>query len=141
GADRCVQAISSVGNPVVWWLGLLALVAILWMAIARRDWRAWVVLAGYAAVYVPWLAYAHRTIFTFYAIALAPYVALAVVVAVAWVAGLLPPLHGPARRPGEVPVEDDNDGPLPAAPPADDSWLTRPATAPAPVATAVAVAD
>lgn len=141
GADRCVQAISSVGNPVVWWLGLLALVAILWMAVARRDWRAWVVLSGYAAVYLPWLAYSHRTIFTFYAIALAPYVALALVLAVAWVGGLLPPLHGPARRPGEVPDEDDDGDPLASAPLADDSWLSRPATAPVPSPVATAVDD
>ena len=119
-ADRCVQAITSLGNPVVWWVGLAALGVVLWMALVRRDWRAWVAVAGYAATYLPWFAYAHRTIFTFYAIALAPYVALTVVLALAWVGGLLPPLPRPARRPGELPDDDapvlpDDDAP--AAPP------------------------
>ncbi|MEE6281368.1 dolichyl-phosphate-mannose--protein mannosyltransferase [Georgenia sunbinii] len=105
GAERCVQAISSVGNPAIWWLGVLALVVVLWAAFARRDWRAWVVLAGYAATYLPWFAYSHRTIFTFYAIALAPFVALALTFAIGWLTGLLPPLHGGwsrARGRGDV---------------------------------------
>ncbi|WP_324650653.1 dolichyl-phosphate-mannose--protein mannosyltransferase [Georgenia sp. H159] len=118
GAERCVQVISSVGNPVVWWVGLLGLLVVLWMAVVRRDWRGWAALAGYAATYLPWFAYAHRTIFTFYAIALAPYVTLVVVLAIAWVGGLLPPLHRRARRPGEVPVDDaDDDGALPTPDP------------------------
>src|SRR5690606_24749669 len=103
-ADRCVQAITSVGNPVVWWVGLAALAVVLWMAVVRRDWRAWVALAGYAATYLPWFAYAHRTIFTFYAIALAPYVALTIVLAVAWVGGLLPPRPRPAPPPRRAPA-------------------------------------
>ena len=136
-AERCVQAITSLGNPVVWWGGALALLVVLWMALARRDWRAWTVLAGYAATYLPWFAYTHRTIFTFYAIALAPYVALALVLAIAWVGGLLPPRHGPARRPGEVPDADaDAEAvplaePGPAVPAPDGSAPTAVATAPA----------
>ncbi|WP_299279057.1 phospholipid carrier-dependent glycosyltransferase [uncultured Georgenia sp.] len=122
-ADRCVQAITSVGNPVVWWVGLAALAVVLWMAVVRRDWRAWVALAGYAATYLPWFAYAHRTIFTFYAIALAPYVALTIVLAVAWVGGLLPPHPRPARRPGEVPVPGAADEAVLV--PAADGALTR----------------
>ncbi|MEE6295738.1 dolichyl-phosphate-mannose--protein mannosyltransferase [Georgenia wangjunii] len=94
-AERCVQAISSVGNPVIWWLGALALLVVLWAAVRRRDWRAWAILAGYAATYFPWFAYVHRTIFTFYAIALVPFVVLALVFALAWATGMLPPLHGP----------------------------------------------
>ncbi|HLS49871.1 MAG TPA: phospholipid carrier-dependent glycosyltransferase [Actinomycetaceae bacterium] len=90
GAERCVAAITSVGNPVVWWVGVLALAVVAWAAIVGREWRAWVVLAGYAATYLPWFAYAHRTIFTFYTIALVPYVALAIVVALAWLGGLIP---------------------------------------------------
>src|SRR5699024_6768592 len=130
GSDRCVEAISSVGNPVVWWLGIVALAVVLWMAVVRRDWRAWVALAGYGATYLPWLAYTHRTIFTFYTIALAPYVALALVLAIAWVTGLLPPLHRPARRSGDVPPADDG------APHLDpDSWAPgahRAGSSPAP---------
>ncbi len=138
GADRCVQAITSVGNPVVWWLGALGLLAVLWMAFVRRDWRAWVALAGYAATYLPWFAYAHRTIFTFYTIALAPYVALTLVLAVAWVTGLLPPLHGTARAGSGPSTDDDAD-----TTPAPDGALEPPGSRPADgsLATAVVVAE
>ncbi|GAA3509990.1 hypothetical protein GCM10022262_37220 [Georgenia daeguensis] len=97
GAERCVQAITSLGNPVVWWLGALALVVLVHAAVRRRDWRAWAILAGYAAMYLPWFAYAHRTIFTFYAVAFVPYVVLCLTFVLGWVTGLLRP---PRRDPG-----------------------------------------
>jgi len=77
GADRCAGAILSVGNPVIWWGAALALLLVLWAAFRRHDWRAWAILAGYAGGYLPWFAYAERTIFTFYAVAFVPYVVLA----------------------------------------------------------------
>lgn len=110
GAGECVQVITSVGNPVVWWLGALGLLVVLWAALVRRDWRAWVPLAGYAATYLPWFLYTHRTIFTFYTIALAPYVALVLALAIGYVGGLLPPV----RR---APVADEDGAPAPARSP------------------------
>lgn len=77
GADRCAGAILSVGNPVIWWGAALALLLVIWAAVRRRDWRAWAILAGYAGGYLPWFAYAHRTIFTFYTVAFVPFVVLA----------------------------------------------------------------
>lgn len=77
GADRCAGAILSVGNPVIWWAGAATLIVVIWAALRRHDWRAWAILAGYAAGYLPWFAYAHRTIFTFYTVAFVPYVVLA----------------------------------------------------------------
>ncbi|UFU03762.1 phospholipid carrier-dependent glycosyltransferase [Ruania suaedae] len=99
GAERCVGAITSVGNPVLWWGAALALLLVLWAALRRGDWRAWAILAGYAATYLPWFAYSHRTIFTFYTVALAPFVALALTFAIG---ALLGPreLSLRDRRPG-----------------------------------------
>lgn len=95
--ERCVQAITSVGNPVIWWLGAIALLVVLWAALRHRDWRAWAIVAGYGATYVPWFLFAHRTIFTFYMIVLVPFVALALTYALARIGGLLgPPLLTPA---------------------------------------------
>ena len=99
GASRCVGAISSVGNPVLWWGGALALLLVLWLAVRHRDWRAWAVLAGYAATYLPWFAYTGRTIFTFYTVALAPFVALALTFAIATLLGR-PSWPLRERRPG-----------------------------------------
>lgn len=99
GADRCAGAILSVGNPVIWWGAALALVVVLWAALRRRDWRAWAILAGYAAGYLPWFAYSQRTIFTFYAVVFVPFVVLALTFAIGELIGSRDlPLR--ERRPG-----------------------------------------
>ncbi|GAB3598721.1 phospholipid carrier-dependent glycosyltransferase [Kineococcus gypseus] len=77
-AEQCSRAITSLGTPALWWAGVLALVVLLWCWALRRDWRAGAVLAGYAATYLPWFQYQQRTIFTFYAVVLVPFVVLAV---------------------------------------------------------------
>ncbi|WP_454301180.1 dolichyl-phosphate-mannose--protein mannosyltransferase [Salana multivorans] len=83
GSGRWVEAVLAVGNPVIWWGGAVALLVLLWFAVRRRDWRAWAILGGYAAMYLPWFTYsapfANRTIFTFYTVAFVPFVVLALV--------------------------------------------------------------
>jgi dolichyl-phosphate-mannose-protein mannosyltransferase len=104
GAERCAQAITSVGNPVVWWAGAVALAAVVAAAVRLRDWRAWTVLAGYAALWLPWFVYPQRTTFTFYSVALAPFVALALAYGLGLLLGLppggrLPPLDWSRNAP------------------------------------------
>lgn len=94
GADACSQAITSLGNPILWWAGTLAVLVALYWLLVKRDWRAGAVLAGIAAGWLPWFAYAHRTIFTFYSIAFAPWVMLTL----AFALGLLLRSHDPRWR-------------------------------------------
>ena len=82
GAHSCVEAITSIGNVAVWWLGLAALIVVVLAAFKHRDWRAWAILAGYGAMWAPWISYTNRTIFQFYAVAFLPYVVLALTFAV-----------------------------------------------------------
>ena len=84
--ERCSQVVTSRGNPILWWLATAAILFTLWRVFVRFDWRGVAILAGLAAGWLPWLAYAHRTIFTFYTIAFAPfmYLALGYVFIVAW---------------------------------------------------------
>jgi dolichyl-phosphate-mannose--protein O-mannosyl transferase len=92
GASTCSQAITSLGNPVIWWCGAIALVvAVVWL-VRRRDWVAGAVVSGIVAGWLPWFAYAHRTIFTFYSIAFTPWVVLTLVYALSLL------LQHPARR-------------------------------------------
>ncbi|WP_432482788.1 dolichyl-phosphate-mannose--protein mannosyltransferase [Kineococcus esterisolvens] len=84
---QCSKAITSLGTPVLWWAGVAALVVLLWCWALRRDWRAGAVLAGYAATYLPWFQYQQRTIFTFYAVVLVPFVVLGVVYVLGLVLG------------------------------------------------------
>ncbi|MDD7384019.1 MAG: phospholipid carrier-dependent glycosyltransferase [Actinomycetaceae bacterium] len=90
-SSGCVAEISSMGNVVVWWLALLALAGVVYGAIRLRDWRAWAILAGYAALWAPWLLYTHRTIFQFYSVVYLPFVAFALVYGTAlWTHSLVP---------------------------------------------------
>lgn len=72
----CSEAITSVGNPLLWWGGCIALViaAIVW--IWWNDNRGGAILVGIAAGWLPWFSYADRTIFTFYAVVIAPFLAM-----------------------------------------------------------------
>ncbi|HEU4676734.1 MAG TPA: phospholipid carrier-dependent glycosyltransferase [Motilibacteraceae bacterium] len=94
--DKCSQAITAIGNPVVWWGGTLALLLLLLLWAGTRDWRAGAVLAGVVAGWVPWFDFQSRTIFSFYAVAFVPYLVLALVLALSLVAG--PPGASLTRR-------------------------------------------
>ena len=91
---ECIQAITSIGNIVIWWSAVVALVAVIIIGVKNRDWRAWVPLIGYLGLYVPWFQYRDRTIFTFYTVAFVPCVVLVLVLALGMASGLLPPLPG-----------------------------------------------
>jgi dolichyl-phosphate-mannose--protein O-mannosyl transferase len=73
----CSEAVTALGNPVIWWGGTLALAVLLFRWALRRDWRAGAVLAGIAGGYLPWFLYQARTIYTFYSVAFVPWMVLA----------------------------------------------------------------
>lgn len=75
--DECVAAITSVGNPLIWWLATVALIILVIRVFTHKDWIAGGIVAGVAAGWVPWLFTAERTIFTFYTIAFAPFMCMA----------------------------------------------------------------
>jgi dolichyl-phosphate-mannose--protein O-mannosyl transferase len=63
---------------------------------ARRDWRAGAILAGILATWAPWFLFLGRTVFAFYAVAIAPFLVLAVTYAVGLILG--PADAAPNRR-------------------------------------------
>ncbi|WP_419705471.1 dolichyl-phosphate-mannose--protein mannosyltransferase [Promicromonospora sp. NFX87] len=79
----CATAVTSLGNPLLWWLGAVAIPIVLVLAIRFRDWRGAAALTGIAAGWLPWFQYswplADRTIFTFYTIVFTPFVILTLV--------------------------------------------------------------
>jgi dolichyl-phosphate-mannose-protein mannosyltransferase len=83
--DKCSQAVLALGTPLLWWGACFALAGCLWMWLTRRDWRAGAILAGVLATWAPWLLFVGRTTFAFYAVAIAPFLVLAV----AYVLGLI----------------------------------------------------
>lgn len=78
-AADCSQAVSVVGNPLIWWAAALSLLVVLLFWAGRRDWRAGAILAGVAAGYLPWFLFPDRTMFFFYAIVFEPFLILSLV--------------------------------------------------------------
>lgn len=87
GADKCSAAVLALGNPIVWWAGLLAILHNSWRAVAGRDWRSAALLVGYVAGWLPWMVFHGRTIFTFYAVVLVPFLAGMLAISLASLAG------------------------------------------------------
>lgn len=90
--SSCLRQVLLLGNPVLWWGGCVALVASLVLWVGRRDWRFGVAVVGVASTWLPWLRYDDRTIFLFYAMAILPFVVLAITMC-------LGALLGPDLRP------------------------------------------
>ena len=77
GAKSCAAEVLALGNPIVWWAGLLAILHQAWQWLAKRDFRAMVIVIGWAAGWLPWLLFQQRTIFTFYAVIMVPFTCMA----------------------------------------------------------------
>lgn len=96
GADKCSAEVLALGNPLIWWAGLLALGHNAWRAVAARDWRCSALLVGYLAGWLPWMVFHNRTIFTFYAIVMLPFLAGMIAISLARLVG--DPDSSPTRR-------------------------------------------
>ncbi|MEZ0073332.1 dolichyl-phosphate-mannose--protein mannosyltransferase [Planotetraspora sp. GP83] len=99
GAATCSWAVLGTGTPIIWFGGLVALIAMIAWYVSSRDWRAGAVLVGYAAGWLPWFYFAiadNRTMFMFYALPMVPFMILAIVLACGLIIG--PVAAAPRRR-------------------------------------------
>lgn len=87
GANECVVAINSISNPLMYWLGTVAVLFLLLYLFVRPNWRYVLILVGVAAGYLPWLLTGRTSIYHFYVIAWLPFMYLAVPVALQTLAG------------------------------------------------------
>ena len=74
--QTCSEAITSVGNPLIWWAATAAVFYLVYRLARYREWRVGFILMGMIAGYLPWLMYLNRTVFQFYTIAFEPYLLL-----------------------------------------------------------------
>lgn len=106
GVDHCIAVISTIPNPLIWYASIAAAGYLVYRLV-----RAWVTrrpiepaltfpLVGLAATYIPWLMFPERTIFQFYTVAMAPFLAIGLAVVLRVLAGRREdPLH--RRQAGE----------------------------------------
>lgn len=92
----CVTEVLGIGTPVLWWAGTLAFVVAIVAWVALRDWRFGVPVLGLLATWVPWLPLGHRPIFYFYAIAIDPFMVMAITLVCGLILG--PPGVSARRR-------------------------------------------
>jgi dolichyl-phosphate-mannose-protein mannosyltransferase len=79
------QEILALGNPLVWWCALVALVATGWRALRRHQFQApeTTIVVGFAAGYLPWLVVTRQEAFLYYLLPAVPFLCLALAHAVA----------------------------------------------------------
>ena len=96
--QNCSEAITSVGNPLIWWAATGALFYLVYRLARYREWRVGFILMGMVAGYLPWLMYLNRTVFQFYTIAFEPYLLLGLTFVIGMVLKRIPDQARPHRR-------------------------------------------
>lgn len=88
-AESCSREVLAIGNPALWWATVPVLLALLWLWVSRRDWRAGALLALVLTGLVPWIRddLNERTMFLFYALPAVPFMALAAALVCGWLLG------------------------------------------------------
>jgi dolichyl-phosphate-mannose--protein O-mannosyl transferase len=83
-SENCAQEVLALGTPILWWVGTIAIAVVVgyWIKSLinhRVDAAANLVVLGLVAGYLPWFAMQQRTVFSFYAIIIEPFLILAIV--------------------------------------------------------------
>jgi dolichyl-phosphate-mannose--protein O-mannosyl transferase len=83
-AKDCAQEVLALGTPILWWIGTVSIAVVVgyWIKSLinyRIDSAANIVVLGITAGYLPWFAMQQRTVFSFYAIIIEPFLILAIV--------------------------------------------------------------
>lgn len=76
--EKCVREILILGNPIIWWSGVLALLGSIVAWIVTRRWTWGLPLIGVATCWMPWFLNADRPIFSFYAVTVIPFTIIAI---------------------------------------------------------------
>ena len=84
GAQSCSQEILAIGTPILWWAGIFAIAITVGLFIVNRDRISAFILAGITGTYLPWFFIQNRTTFYFYAIAIFPFIVLALINVINW---------------------------------------------------------
>lgn len=73
-----VSTISALGNPVIWWSGIFAVIMAIYLSLKRRDKRFYIVWIAYLSQYVPWML-VPRVTFLYHYFAMVPFMILSIV--------------------------------------------------------------
>jgi dolichyl-phosphate-mannose-protein mannosyltransferase len=72
------STIAAMGNPLIWWAGIFAMAATIWLSIKRRDRAMYTIWIAFLAQYVPWMLVTRLT-FLYHYFAMVPFIILSLV--------------------------------------------------------------
>jgi len=78
------QSIAAMGNPVVWWGGLLAMLAAWWIGWRQRDRIVLMLSVAYLSFYVPWMVAPRSVTFLYHYFPMVPLLILFLVWMLRW---------------------------------------------------------
>jgi dolichyl-phosphate-mannose-protein mannosyltransferase len=85
--STCLRQVLLLGTPALWWGGVAALIASFVFWLGQRDWRFGLALVGYLSMWLPWFRYDNRPIFSYYAVAMVPFMVIAVTLVIGKILG------------------------------------------------------
>ncbi len=86
-STTCLRQVLLLGTPLLWWGGTAALIVSFAFWLGRRDWRYGLALTGYLSAWLPWFRYDQRPIFSYYAVAMAPFMVIAITLVIGAIIG------------------------------------------------------
>ena len=72
-----ISTLASFGNPLIWWGGLLALIASVFLGIRKKDKRVWIIACSYLAQLLPWVLVS-RIVFIYHYFNCTPFLMLSI---------------------------------------------------------------
>lgn len=78
------QSIAAIGNPAVWWGGLLAMLAAWWLGLRRRDRIVLTLTIAYLSFYIPWMVAPRSITFLYHYFPMVPLLILYIVWMFRW---------------------------------------------------------
>lgn len=77
-AAGMVSSIVTMGNPLIWWAGIIAMAAAFWLTLKRKEYGRYVIWIAFLSQYVPWMLVTRET-FLYHYFAMVPFVIVAIV--------------------------------------------------------------
>ncbi|MBE7042920.1 MAG: phospholipid carrier-dependent glycosyltransferase [Ruminococcaceae bacterium] len=72
-----ISTIATFGNPIIWWGGLVALIAAVVLGIRKRDKTVWIIVCSYLAQLLPWVLVT-RIVFIYHYFNCTPFLILSI---------------------------------------------------------------
>ncbi len=79
------QSIAAIGNPLIWWGGLLAMLTAWWLGWRRRDRIVLTLSIAYLSFYVPWMVAPRSITFLYHYFPMVPLLILFIVWKLRWI--------------------------------------------------------